>query len=100
MGEPRGAGWAPERLLHVGVRPISGNRGPRSVLGDRLEADAYRPIWDGENIELEYDICNSGRTVGAALSGPWPSSSAPPLSSARTTVIVMVSCTPFWRGPK
>ncbi|HEX2046656.1 MAG TPA: glutamate synthase large subunit, partial [Acidimicrobiales bacterium] len=42
---------------------------PRSALGDRLEADAYRPVWDGDDIELEYEICNSDRTVGAALSG-------------------------------
>ena len=50
------------------VRPVDLQR-PRSALGDRLEADAYRAIWDGEDIELEYEICNSDRTVGAALSG-------------------------------
>jgi len=42
---------------------------PRSVLGDRLEADAYRALWDGDDIELEYPIANADRTVGAALSG-------------------------------
>jgi glutamate synthase domain-containing protein 3 len=50
------------------VRPVDLQR-PRSALGDRLEADAYRFVWDGDDIELEYDICNSDRTVGAALSG-------------------------------
>jgi glutamate synthase domain-containing protein 3 len=42
---------------------------PRSALGDRLEADAYRSIWDGDDIELAYPISNADRTVGAALSG-------------------------------
>jgi glutamate synthase domain-containing protein 3 len=50
------------------VRPVALQR-PRSALGDRLEADAYRPIWDGDDIELSYPISNSDRTVGAALSG-------------------------------
>ena len=50
------------------VRPVDLQR-PRSALGDRLEADAYRAVWDGDDIELEYEICNSDRAVGAALSG-------------------------------
>jgi glutamate synthase domain-containing protein 3 len=41
----------------------------RSQLGDRLLADAYRPVWDGEHIELAYAISNRDRTVGAALGG-------------------------------
>jgi glutamate synthase (ferredoxin) len=41
----------------------------RSQLGDRLLADAFRPVWDGEHIELSYAICNGDRTVGAALGG-------------------------------
>jgi len=41
----------------------------RSGLGDRLAADAFRRIWDGEDFELAYPISNSDRTVGAALSG-------------------------------
>ncbi|MGQ0744866.1 MAG: glutamate synthase large subunit [Acidimicrobiales bacterium] len=41
----------------------------RSALGDRLVADAYRRIWDGEDFELAYSIANTDRTVGAALSG-------------------------------
>jgi glutamate synthase (ferredoxin) len=41
----------------------------RSVLGDKLLADAYRPVWDGEHIELSYPITNRDRTIGAALGG-------------------------------
>jgi glutamate synthase domain-containing protein 2/glutamate synthase domain-containing protein 1/glutamate synthase domain-containing protein 3 len=41
----------------------------RSALGDRLLADAYRPVWDGERIELSYRITNGDRTFGAALGG-------------------------------
>jgi glutamate synthase domain-containing protein 2/glutamate synthase domain-containing protein 1/glutamate synthase domain-containing protein 3 len=42
---------------------------PRSDLGDRLLADAFRPIWDGVDVELEYDIANPDRSIGAALGG-------------------------------
>ena len=57
---------------------------PRSELGDRLEADAYRPLWDGDDIELSYPIANADRTVGAALSGALALEfgSAPPPGSA------------------
>ncbi len=41
----------------------------RSALGDRLAADAFRRIWDGEEFDLSYPITNADRTVGAALSG-------------------------------
>ncbi|MBV9040833.1 MAG: glutamate synthase subunit alpha, partial [Acidimicrobiia bacterium] len=41
----------------------------RSSLGDQLLADAFRPIWDGDEIELSYKINNYDRTVGAALGG-------------------------------
>jgi glutamate synthase domain-containing protein 2/glutamate synthase domain-containing protein 1/glutamate synthase domain-containing protein 3 len=50
------------------VKPVDLQK-PRSALGDRLEADAYRRIWDGEDFELEYPISTADRTVGAALSG-------------------------------
>ncbi|MDQ4005392.1 MAG: glutamate synthase subunit alpha, partial [Actinomycetota bacterium] len=50
------------------VAPVDIQR-PRSILGDRLLADAYRSIWDGADFELRYPIANSDRTVGAALSG-------------------------------
>ena len=41
----------------------------RSPLGDRLEADAFHAVWDGEDLELRYRIGNRDRTVGAALGG-------------------------------
>ena len=41
----------------------------RSELGDRLNADAYKRIWDGEDFELSYSIGNADRTIGAALAG-------------------------------
>ncbi|MGH9126326.1 MAG: glutamate synthase-related protein [Acidimicrobiales bacterium] len=41
----------------------------RSALGDQLLADAYRPVWDGEQLELSYRITNRDRTFGAALGG-------------------------------
>ena len=42
---------------------------PRADLGDRLLADAFRPVWDGDDVALEYEITNADRAVGAALSG-------------------------------
>jgi glutamate synthase domain-containing protein 3 len=41
----------------------------RSSLGDLLLTDAFRPVWDGEHVELAYAITNRDRTVGAALGG-------------------------------
>jgi glutamate synthase domain-containing protein 2/glutamate synthase domain-containing protein 1/glutamate synthase domain-containing protein 3 len=42
---------------------------PRSELGDRLLADAFRAVWDGDEVDLEYRIANADRAFGAALSG-------------------------------
>ncbi|MBA3653709.1 MAG: glutamate synthase large subunit [Actinobacteria bacterium] len=42
---------------------------PRSELGDRLLADAYRGVWEGDDFALEYAITNADRTIGAALGG-------------------------------
>ena len=42
---------------------------PRSDLGDRLLADAFRPLWEGEDIDVRYPITNGDRTIGAALGG-------------------------------
>ncbi len=42
---------------------------PRADLGDRLLADAFRAIWDGDDIDLDYEIHNSDRAIGASLSG-------------------------------
>ncbi len=42
---------------------------PRSDLGDRLLADAFRPVWDGDDVDLAYEIRNADRAIGASLSG-------------------------------
>ncbi len=42
---------------------------PRAELGDQLLADAFRPVWDGDDVALSYTITNRERSVGAALSG-------------------------------
>ncbi len=42
---------------------------PRADLGDRLLADAFRAVWDGDDVDLEYDISNADRAIGASLSG-------------------------------
>ncbi len=42
---------------------------PRSDLGDQLLADAFRVVWDGDDVELRYAIRNRDRSLGAALSG-------------------------------
>ncbi|MDP9389735.1 MAG: glutamate synthase large subunit [Actinomycetota bacterium] len=55
---------APRRF----VAPVPLQR-PRSPLGDRLERDAFRAVWDGDEISLTYPITNRDRTVGAALGG-------------------------------
>jgi glutamate synthase (ferredoxin) len=42
---------------------------PRADLGDQLLADAFRPVWDGDDVDLTYAIRNADRAIGAALSG-------------------------------
>jgi glutamate synthase (ferredoxin) len=42
---------------------------PRSPLGDRLVAEHFRHLWDGDTVEAAYPITNSDRAVGAALGG-------------------------------
>src|SRR5690606_37954365 len=42
---------------------------PRSDLGDRLLADAYRAVWEGDRVELAYDVTTADRTLGASLAG-------------------------------
>jgi glutamate synthase (ferredoxin) len=42
---------------------------PRADLGDRLLADAFRAIWDGDDVDLAYGIRNADRAIGASLSG-------------------------------
>jgi glutamate synthase domain-containing protein 2/glutamate synthase domain-containing protein 1/glutamate synthase domain-containing protein 3 len=41
----------------------------RSILGDRLHADAFQEIADGRIAELVYPISSSDRSVGACLGG-------------------------------
>src|SRR5207248_5702412 len=40
------------------VAPVAIQR-PRSKLGDRLLDDAFRAVWDGDDVTLEYPITNS-----------------------------------------
>ncbi|MFN8035651.1 MAG: glutamate synthase-related protein [Acidimicrobiia bacterium] len=42
---------------------------PRSDLDERLYLDAFAPLWDGDHAELEYEITNADRTVGASIGG-------------------------------
>ncbi|MGY6500537.1 MAG: glutamate synthase-related protein [Acidimicrobiales bacterium] len=42
---------------------------PRSELGDQLLADGFRPVWDGDDVDLEFPIRNADRSIGASLSG-------------------------------
>ncbi|HEX8805058.1 MAG TPA: glutamate synthase large subunit, partial [Acidimicrobiales bacterium] len=42
---------------------------PRAELGDQLLADAFRPVWDGDDVDLSYTIRNADRAIGASLSG-------------------------------
>ncbi|MBW3614527.1 MAG: glutamate synthase subunit alpha, partial [Actinobacteria bacterium] len=42
---------------------------PRSKLGDQLLSDAFRGVWEGDEVRLAYPITNADRTVGAALGG-------------------------------
>jgi glutamate synthase (ferredoxin) len=42
---------------------------PRSELGDRMVVDAYRGMWEGEELHLSYPITNGDRSIGAALGG-------------------------------
>ncbi|MCA1843283.1 MAG: glutamate synthase subunit alpha, partial [Actinobacteria bacterium] len=57
----------PAAVRHF-VAPVEIQR-PRSALGDRILADAYRNVWEGADVKLSYKIVNSDRTVGAALGG-------------------------------
>jgi glutamate synthase domain-containing protein 2/glutamate synthase domain-containing protein 1/glutamate synthase domain-containing protein 3 len=58
---------------------------PRADLGDRLLADAFRGLWDGDDLDLEYPIHTSDRSIGAALSGAiaLEYGSVPPRGTAR-----------------
>jgi glutamate synthase domain-containing protein 2/glutamate synthase domain-containing protein 1/glutamate synthase domain-containing protein 3 len=54
------------------VRSFTGRlalQDPRSTLGDLIAAEAFRPVWDGDHIEVHHDITTADRAVGAALGG-------------------------------
>ena len=42
---------------------------PRSALDERLLADGFAALWEGGDVELEYEITNADRTSGASLGG-------------------------------
>ena len=62
---------------------------PRSALDEQLLLDGFRTIWDGDEIELTYEITNVDRTVGASLGGAigleWGSALPPGFVHARFT---------------
>ena len=62
LAEPEGDG--PRRFVER--VPL---QDPRSELGDQLLADAFRSVWDGDDVELSYEIRNADRAIGASLSG-------------------------------
>jgi glutamate synthase domain-containing protein 2/glutamate synthase domain-containing protein 1/glutamate synthase domain-containing protein 3 len=61
---------------------------PRSELGDQVLADGFRPVWDGDEIDLSYSIRNRDRSIGAALSGAiaLEFGSTPPRGRARVSL--------------
>ena len=77
LGDDRRSQVRVDRLLEVAGPPGTTRRfqervslqDPRGELGDRLLADAFRPVWDGDDVALTYAITNRERAVGAALSG-------------------------------
>jgi glutamate synthase (ferredoxin) len=60
---------------------------PRSELGDRVLADAFRGVWDGDEVTLSYPIRNADRAIGAALGGAiaLEYGSLPPRGTAHVT---------------
>jgi len=42
---------------------------PRSALDEQLYLDAFSALWEGEHAELEYEITNADRTIGASIGG-------------------------------
>ena len=62
---------------------------PRSDLDARLLRDGFSALWDGADIELNYEITNADRTVGASLGGAigleWGTEAPPGTVTARFT---------------
>ena len=42
---------------------------PRSELDARLLQDSFAAMWEGDDLELDYEITNADRTIGASLGG-------------------------------
>jgi glutamate synthase domain-containing protein 2/glutamate synthase domain-containing protein 1/glutamate synthase domain-containing protein 3 len=42
---------------------------PRSALDERLLNDAFRPLWEGDEVVVDYEITNADRAVGASIGG-------------------------------
>ena len=42
---------------------------PRSEADARLLDDAFPALWEGTDVELEYEVTNADRTIGASLGG-------------------------------
>jgi glutamate synthase (ferredoxin) len=55
---------------------------PRSELDQRLLLDGFGALWEGGHADLEYEITNADRTIGASLGGAigleWGSDGLPP----------------------
>jgi glutamate synthase (ferredoxin) len=42
---------------------------PRSALDERLLGDAFRPLWEADDMVSDYEITNADRAVGASIGG-------------------------------
>ncbi len=42
---------------------------PRSALDERVLADAFRALWEGDELAVDYEITNADRAVGASIGG-------------------------------
>jgi len=76
-GDERADSLSLEPLLRVPEDPSAPRRfaqhlpvqRPRSELDARLLQDAFASLWEGADLELEYEITNADRTIGASLGG-------------------------------
>ncbi|HEX6313070.1 MAG TPA: glutamate synthase-related protein, partial [Acidimicrobiia bacterium] len=80
---PADAGAARRFVEHVPIQR------PRSTLDERLLVDGFAALWEGGDAELDYEITNADRTVGASLGGAigleWGRSLPPGTVTARFT---------------
>ena len=69
LGDPRADAMDLTPLLTPPAEPDVARRfvasvplqSPRSALGDQVLADAFRHLWDGDDVELAYPINNADR---------------------------------------